>query len=381
MDKRVIGISYANKDNFNSNLNLNLKLYLPKDKNTKIICLGKDWKWMKTSPDGYLISKGPFSTRKLVCYYIPRHPVEWALEGEREEREERGGYSYGLSAIMRRSIDTSSSDFYSGHSGSMSNLSKYPVVSTYQRDREIEREKEYGNEKENERNNRDESDKRNRENSMEVSEEGEREYIKDNNNNSNNNDDEHFLHVEMDADALREGQGDRHEDMYTHSMDNLEDSESVLTLPIHGNKIREIENHHFSSQLSVAQHVLDGDCTDSALIDDDVLVSSILKNSNADLNCPNIISFVLEYLLGMKLLSRVIFFLIFLFLLTLLLFLVQQYCLYFHFIFLFNIRIALSLSVICLYVISFYYLLLFIFINHDVSSFHFISCTFTLFYF
>lgn len=320
MDKRVIGISYANKDNFNlnfnshtnsnSNLNLNLKLYLPKDKNTKIICLGKDWKWMNTSPDGYLISKGQFSTRKLVCYYIPRHPLEWALEGEREEREEReerGGYSYGLSATMRRSIDTSSSDFYSGHSGSMSNLSKYPVVSTYHRDREMEREKEYGNEKENERNDRNErneSERRNRENSMEVSE-GEREYIKDN----NNNDDEHFLHIEMDAE--REGHGDRHEDMYTHSMDNLEDSESVLTLPIHGNKIREIGNHHFSSQLSIAQHVLDGDCTDSALIDDDVLVSSILKNSNADLNCPNIISFVLEYLLGTKVLSRVIFFLIF----------------------------------------------------------------------
>lgn len=289
-DKRVIGISYSNKENLNSDLNsnfdsnLNLKLYLPKDKNTKIISLGKDWRWINTSPDGYLISKGPFSTRKLVCYYIPRHPIEWALEGERE----REGYSYGLR--LTRSIDSSSSDFYSGHSGSMSNFSKFPVVSTFQlekekekgSDREMIREKEYKHEKENE-NERNNKNRKNREYRMDISEVQMREFKSE-----DNADDEQFIHVETD------GERDGQDDMYTQSMDQLDDFESVLSLPIHGNKFRESGNH----QLSMAQNVRESDCTDNALDDDDVLVSSILKTSNADLNCPHIISFVLEYLLG-----------------------------------------------------------------------------------
>jgi hypothetical protein len=34
------------------------------------------------------------------------------------------------------------------------------------------------------------------------------------------------------------------------------------------------------------------------ITEDDLLVTTLLKSSNADLNCPHIISYVLEYLLG-----------------------------------------------------------------------------------
>lgn len=84
-DKRVTGASFSH------NQSLELKLYLPKDEHTKIISLGEEWKWIATSPDGYLVSKGPITHRKkLVCYYLPRHPVEWANDSERE-----GGRGFG----------------------------------------------------------------------------------------------------------------------------------------------------------------------------------------------------------------------------------------------------------------------------------------------
>ena len=80
MDKRVTGIIINDKNE------LLLKLFLPKDDITKIINLGINWKWTATVPDGFLLSKSPFSARKkLICYYLQRHPLLWAADIEREK--------------------------------------------------------------------------------------------------------------------------------------------------------------------------------------------------------------------------------------------------------------------------------------------------------
>jgi hypothetical protein len=77
-DKRVIGVSFSSK----SNQVLFLKLYMPKDEKSKIINLGDNWKWIATSPDGYLVSKASIDGSKKLCYYLPRHPIEWAIDTE-----------------------------------------------------------------------------------------------------------------------------------------------------------------------------------------------------------------------------------------------------------------------------------------------------------
>ena len=81
-DKRVTGV------NITKNNQLEIKLYIPNDETVKIINLGTSWIWMNTSPDGFLVSKNSFtSKKKLICYYLQRHPIDWARDTEREERE------------------------------------------------------------------------------------------------------------------------------------------------------------------------------------------------------------------------------------------------------------------------------------------------------
>lgn len=77
-DKRVIGVSFS----LMSNQELLLKLYMPKDEKSKIINLGDNWRWIATSPDGYLVSKASIDGSKRLCYYLPRHPIEWAMDTE-----------------------------------------------------------------------------------------------------------------------------------------------------------------------------------------------------------------------------------------------------------------------------------------------------------
>ena len=109
----------------------------------------------------------------------------------------------------------------------------------------------------------------------------------------------HYLDVEMDC---QEGN-------YAPSIDAWDDLGSSLTLPLrtkpnHGLFYTHSNAETFipscqSTSFSTLDHALcDYHHTYSAVDDEDLLVVTLLKSSNADLNCPHIISFVLEYLLG-----------------------------------------------------------------------------------
>jgi hypothetical protein len=76
-DKKVVSVSFAN--NKIGGKSLQIILYIPKDKASKTIDLGANWIWTRTANDGFLVSKEKIrENKKIICYYLPRHPVEWA---------------------------------------------------------------------------------------------------------------------------------------------------------------------------------------------------------------------------------------------------------------------------------------------------------------
>jgi hypothetical protein len=62
---------------------LELDMYIAKDMGMRPIKLGSHWCSMRTSPDGYLVFKETVETKKFVCYYLPRDPLDW-LRGDRK---------------------------------------------------------------------------------------------------------------------------------------------------------------------------------------------------------------------------------------------------------------------------------------------------------
>ena len=146
--------------------------------------------------------------------------------------------------------------------------------------------------------------------------------------------------IDVDVDVEMVG----NDDMFSHNMSNWgnnHSSSSTLSLPSHThlhtivntntdahthlhqnsiynkNQIRAQQNRNFSSLNFTDSNLIlenvhnNGDRTDNTVDDEDLLLSSLLKSSNADLNCTHIIVFVLEYLLGIlsqKTLSHLIIF-------------------------------------------------------------------------
>ena len=341
MEKRVIGVNFAASDH------LELRLYLPKDEETKVISLGADWHWINTSPNGYLVSKGLFSSKKkLVCYYLPRHPIEWATESERV-----GLISIGLNKV--RSSDSCATEFStnSHHNSShlnmpisllmsdMRNMNNMSITNEgiNDNDRDNDNERYSGMKVRNHHthlnnHNNNNNNINNNNNNMSIN-------VDNNNSRSNDSieqqssiledvsDDKETQYIDVDVDVEMVG----NEDMFSLSMNNWENnhsSSSSLSLPSHThlhtinntradththlhqnsiynkNQIRAQQNRNFSpSNFTDSNLILEnvhnnGDRTDNTVDDEDLLLSSLLKSSNADLNCTHIIVFVLEYLLG-----------------------------------------------------------------------------------
>jgi hypothetical protein len=273
MDKRVTGVSFSVSNH------LELKLYIPKDDDTKVISVGCDWRWINTSPDGYLVCKGLFSAKKkLICYYLPRHPVEWATEVERE------GSMSGF-AKMQSADTCSSSEYYGTRHNSMI-LRGSNSRGNFGDDRDMTRDGVRG-----------ERDRDGREREG-MDGDGEGMVIGEREDREEREDEVHYLDVEMDC----------QDGAYSPSIDVWDDIGSSLTLPLRSKPNQGLFYAHSnaetfvpscqSTSFSTLDHVLCDYRTYNAVDDEDQLVLSLLKSSNADLNCPHIISFVLEYLLG-----------------------------------------------------------------------------------
>lgn len=319
MEKRVIGVNFAGNDH------LELRLYLPKDEETKVISLGADWHWINTSPNGYLVSKGLFSSRrKLVCYYLPRHPIEWATESERV-----GLTSIGLNKV--RSSDSCATVFSTAlnNNNNSNSLSIHNLNNMHENENNNENVR-FGNNNKNNIN-----IKNNKNNNNNINKNKNDLYSNDNSNDNienirvlddNNDIDDNkiqYVDVEMCCSS----------DLYSNSLDNWNNnnhssSSSSLSLPLHthmhtvnnthinthtdthqnsvykNNHNRNQQNSNFpSANYTDSTFILEnvhnnGDRTDNTADDEDLLLSSLLRSSNADLNCTHIIVFVLEYLLG-----------------------------------------------------------------------------------
>ena len=333
MEKRVIGVNFAGNDH------LELRLYLPKDEETKVISLGADWHWINTSPNGYLVSKGLFSSkRKLVCYYLPRHPIEWATESERV-----GLTNIGLNKV--RSSDSCTTVFSTAFNNNNNNnnnnndnsntLSINNLNNMHHNENESNNENvRYGNNNKNNINvSNNNSNNNNNNNNNNINKNNNNIYSNNNSNDNidnirvlddnNDNDDNKIQYVDVEMCCSS--------DLYSTSLDNWGNnnhSSSSLSLPLHthmhtvnnthinthtdthqnsiykNNQNRNQQNRIFSSANYTDSNLIlenvhcNGDRTDNTVDDEDLLLSSLLRSSNADLNCTHIIVFVLEYLLG-----------------------------------------------------------------------------------
>ena len=75
--KRVTGVSVS------ANGSLELRLYVPSSNAHRAIDLGQHWRWMRSSPDGFLVFKDTLSIpmpKQTLLYYLARHPIEWAQD-------------------------------------------------------------------------------------------------------------------------------------------------------------------------------------------------------------------------------------------------------------------------------------------------------------
>ena len=97
--QRVTGVVLTQHDS------LELRLFFPQLNEHKVVDLGQGWKWMRASPDGYLVfreeivpyKRGVKSKEAIpMCYYLPRHPNDWA-----EDCEENSAYHGDSTAILR----------------------------------------------------------------------------------------------------------------------------------------------------------------------------------------------------------------------------------------------------------------------------------------
>lgn len=87
-DKRVVGV-YLRRQGEKCNCSLELKLFISRDLPYKNVDLGPSWIWTRAVPDGYLVSSEPLRPssarssrgrrpKRVDCYYLSRHPLEWA---------------------------------------------------------------------------------------------------------------------------------------------------------------------------------------------------------------------------------------------------------------------------------------------------------------
>lgn len=75
---------------------LNLHLYSPNSKSIKIVSLGKNWMCYKTSTGAFLVTKSEIVPhRRMVCYYLPKHPVRWATASSPKDM-----HDYSLGSIV-----------------------------------------------------------------------------------------------------------------------------------------------------------------------------------------------------------------------------------------------------------------------------------------
>ena len=408
MDKRVTGITITNTNE------LELKLFLPKDDTTKIINLGKNWKWMATVPDGFLLSKSPFSARKkLICYYLKRHPLHWAADIQREKEIQicknnnkyNHPYNYNYNSNNRRQNNDFNHNFLSsqlssGGSSSLElnfgNFNKFPEF----RAPSVTRNFEENSSKERERNGLRGSDRTNEEKERKAAEirgrergsfelESRNSYIKTSNNNidieyektgmikitnmlDNDSGDDveieveegrevevHYLDVDMDGqhsnffDEYTETELETDSDNNIYSLthqgrknnrgrerggespkweDNMDllqgavtvgpqtstslnitstnvNYENLVNSNRNNKKYQNNNNKNFPKELEPTGS-LGMICTvenvhtninrsDNDVVDEeDLMLKCLLRGSNEDFNCPQVVSYVLEYLLG-----------------------------------------------------------------------------------
>lgn len=129
---RVTGVLITSHDS------LELRLNCPSQSDIKTVDLGQAWRWMRTSPEGYLVFQQEISLPMprgcrggdgtSVCYYLPRHPFDWAEDCEENsaynqhvlQAQDRSGYSH--SANSPHSIDHS----FTSNSSVNSSAHKHP---------------------------------------------------------------------------------------------------------------------------------------------------------------------------------------------------------------------------------------------------------------
>ena len=124
--KRVTGVVLTHHDS------LELRLFFPQLNEHKTVDLGQGWKWMRASPDGYLVfheeimpyKRGVKSKEAIpVCYYLPRHPNDWA-----EDCEENSAYQGDGSAISKNPSSRLRHQEMSAHSSFSIELSTFGEV-------------------------------------------------------------------------------------------------------------------------------------------------------------------------------------------------------------------------------------------------------------
>ena len=95
-DQRIIDVDLKQLSDGTSSLVI--KLFASKDKECKYIDLGPQWVWTRTAQDGYLVCSEPLrASKKIVCYYLSRHPMEWANNVEQNKHSPRSPHLADIS--------------------------------------------------------------------------------------------------------------------------------------------------------------------------------------------------------------------------------------------------------------------------------------------
>lgn len=98
-EKRITGLR-------NTSNGLEIKVFIPQDKSTQLINLGSQWKWMRSTPTGFLVSKNIVRVgESIILYYLSRHPYDW-IESNLDEHAN----SCDMSTYDNSMLPTNSSD-------------------------------------------------------------------------------------------------------------------------------------------------------------------------------------------------------------------------------------------------------------------------------
>ena len=104
-DNRVVNVSFGGDNT------LFLHIYFPNTKSMKAVNLGRSWSCYRTSTGAFLVTKTDLIPhRRMVCYYLPKHPLRWAAASPRELHD------CSIGSIV--AFDPDSADFrYQGQGG------------------------------------------------------------------------------------------------------------------------------------------------------------------------------------------------------------------------------------------------------------------------